>query len=143
MLYDELVPFYHLLDPLEDHAEEGREFGDVLLRTVPEAASLLELGSGAGHGAYYVRERFDSVTLTDISEPMLERSRQLNLDCEHLVADMRTLRLGRTFDCILIHDAITYITTRGDLLQVGETVVAHLRRGGAALIVPTASRSPS
>ena len=136
MLYDELVPFYHLLDPLEDHSEEGQEFGDVLLQAVHEATHLLELGSGAGHGAYYVKKRFESVTLTDISEQMLERSRQLNPDCEHLVGDMRTVRLGRTFDCILIHDAITYIATRADLLQVGKTVAAHLRPGGAALLIP-------
>lgn len=136
MLYDELVRYYHLLDPLEDHAEEGEEFGHVLLRAVPDAASLLELGAGAGHGAHYVKERFDSVSLTDISEPMLERSRLLNPDCEHQLGDMRTLRLGRRFDCVLIHDAITYMTTRADLLLVGETVAAHLRPGGAALLIP-------
>ena len=44
---------------------------------------------------------------------MLELSRTLNPDCEHLEGDMRTLRLGRTFDAVLIHDAVMYMTDRG------------------------------
>lgn len=136
LLYDELVPFYHLLDPLEDHRDEAGELGDVLSAAVPGARSLLELGAGAGHGAHFVKRRFERTTLTDLSEPMLERSRSINGDCEHLPGDMRTLRLGRPFDCVLVHDAIAYITTRDDLRAVAVTCAAHLRPGGAALVVP-------
>jgi len=35
---------------------------------------------------------------------MLELSRTINPELEHLVGDMRTIRLGRTFDAVLIHD---------------------------------------
>ncbi|MEM6296174.1 MAG: class I SAM-dependent methyltransferase [Myxococcota bacterium] len=136
LLYDTLVRFYHLLDPLEDHADEAAEFGDVLLRAVPDATSLLELGAGAGHGAHYVKARFDAVMLTDLSAAMLERSRELNPDCTHAVGDMRTLRLERTFDCVLCHDAIAYITTREDLTATLRTAYTHLRPGGVALFIP-------
>jgi len=30
LLYDTLVSFYHLLDPLEEHADEAEELGSVL-----------------------------------------------------------------------------------------------------------------
>ncbi|MGH1346999.1 MAG: class I SAM-dependent methyltransferase [Nannocystales bacterium] len=136
LLYDALVPFYHLLDPLEDHADEGQVFGDVLLGAVPAATSLLELGAGAGHGAFYVKSRFDDVTLTDLSEPMLARSRSLNPNCEHVQGDMRSLALGRSFDCVLCHDAVSYMLSESDLRRVFQTAFDHLRPGGAALFVP-------
>ena len=140
LLYDQLVPFYHLLDPLEDHAEEGEEFGSVLKGAVPNARTLLELGAGAGHGAHYVKEKFDATTLTDLSPKMLERSKEINPSCEHLVGDMRSIRLGRQFDCLLIHDAIAYLTTTEDLLAAAKTAFEHLRPRGAALLVPDCTK---
>lgn len=140
LLYDELVPFYHLLDPLEDHADEGEEFGAVLRDAVPGANTLLELGSGAGHGAHYVKRDFQHTVLADLSAPMLERSRSLNPDCDHVLADMRSMRLHQSFDCVLIHDAICHITTAQDLRHAADTSFAHLRPGGAALVVPDCVR---
>ena len=140
LLYHELVSFYHLLDPLEDHVDEAEAYGDRLKAAVPHATSLLELGSGAGHGAYYVKERFEHVTLADLSEAMLDRSKELNPDCEHVVGDMRSLRLGRSFDCVLIHDAICHLTTRDDLRAAVETAWVHLRSGGAALLIPDCTK---
>jgi SAM-dependent methyltransferase len=140
LLYHELVSFYHLLDPLEDHADEAEVYGDRLKAAVPNATSLLELGSGAGHGAHYIKDRFEHVTLTDLAEAMLERSKALNPDCEHVLGDMRSIRLGRSFDCVLIHDAITYMTTRDDLRAAVETAWVHLRSGGAALLIPDCTK---
>ena len=71
---------------------------------------------------------------------MLALSRTLNPECEHIEGDMRTLRLGRTFDAVFVHDAIAYITTEDDLRATIETVAEHLRRGGAALLVPDTTR---
>lgn len=136
LLYGELVPFYHLLDPLEDHADEGEAFGEVLRAAVPGARSLLELGAGAGHGAHYVKAYFEQMTLCDISAPMLARSRVLNPECEHVESDMRTTKLGRTFDCVLIHDAIAYLATQDDLRATAVTMFEHLVPGGAALLIP-------
>lgn len=140
LLYDDLVRFYHLLDPLEDHREEAQEFGGILAEAVPGARRLLELGAGAGHGAYYVKERFSQVTLADLSPSMLARSKALNPDCGHVEADMRAARLGRTFDCVLIHDAITYMISEDDLLRAATTAFEHLRSGGAALLVPDCTK---
>lgn len=140
LLYDELVDFYHLIDPVDDHADEAEAYGDTLKAAVAGAASMLELGAGAGHGAYHVKHRFDRVMLTDLSAPMIERSRRLNPDCEHAVGDMRSLRLGRSFDCVLIHDAICHLTTREHLRAAVETAWLHLRSGGAALLIPDCTK---
>jgi hypothetical protein len=46
------------------------------------------------------------------------------------------VRLGRTFDCVFIHDAIVYMTTETDLNKAIETAWVHCRPGGAALFAP-------
>ena len=63
-------------------------------------------------------------------------SASINPECEHIVGDMRTLRLGRTFDAVLIHDAICYMTSEADLRAAMATAVEHLRPGGVAVFEP-------
>ena len=46
------------------------------------------------------------------------------------------IRLGETFDAVLIHDAISYMTTEADLLSVFATARAHLRPGGLLIAAP-------
>jgi SAM-dependent methyltransferase len=76
------------------------------------------------------------MTLVDLSADMLAVSAILNPECEHLAGDMRTLRLGRTFDAVFVHDAIEYMTTAADLRRAVATAYAHLRPGGIAVLVP-------
>jgi len=75
-------------------------------------------------------------TLTDISPEMQALSRELNPECEHLPGDMRTLRLQREFDAVMVHDAVAYMTSRADLAAVAATAFAHTRPGGAAVFAP-------
>ena len=96
LLYRELVPWYRLVDPAADHADEAASYQAALERGAsPAPDTLLELGAGAGHNASHLKRRF-RCTLSDVSEAMLALSRELNPECEHVVGDMRTLRLGRT-----------------------------------------------
>jgi SAM-dependent methyltransferase len=135
-LYAELTSWYHLVDPPEDHADEAACFLEFFTGAVEgPAATLLEIGSGAGHNACHLKARF-ACTLSDISEPMLALSRARNPECEHVAADMRTLRLGRVFDAVLAHDGITYMTTEADLRAAIETAFVHTRPGGAAIFTP-------
>lgn len=136
LLYGELVPWYRLLDPPGDHLDEATAYREALERAAaPRPATLLELGAGAGNNALYLKERF-RLTLTDISENMLSLSGEQNPECEHLVGDMRTLRLERTFDTVFVHDAVMYITNASDLAAVATTAFVHTRPGGAALFAP-------
>lgn len=100
---------------------------------------MLELGSGGGNNAVHLAPFFE-LTLTDISESMLQVSRRANPDAEHVAGDMRTLRLGREFDAVVIHDAITYMTTGHDLRLALENAYRHCRPGGVALFIPDATR---
>jgi hypothetical protein len=91
---------------------------------------------GGGNNAVHLKAHYARVTLTDLSPQMLAVSRTLNPDCEHLVGDMRALRLGRTFDVVFIHDAIDYMTTQHDLRLALRTAFLHCTPGGLALVVP-------
>jgi SAM-dependent methyltransferase len=135
-LYSELAPWFHLLTHPKDYAEEADFTERVIDAAIDgEARTLLELGSGGGNNASYLKRRFDC-TLTDLSPQMLELSRSINPECEHLEGDMRTLRLGRTFDAVFVHDAIAYITTEDDLRATIETAAAHVRPGGVVVLTP-------
>jgi len=136
-LYSDLATWWPLLSPPEDYADEAAFFGQVIADAgLPASPSLLELGCGGGSNALYLKKLFAHVTLTDISPQMLAVSRVLNPECEHLEADMRSVRLGRLFDAVFIHDAIDYMITPQDLKQAMETAFIHCKPGGIALFVP-------
>jgi len=138
-MYSDLAPWFHLLTHPSDYGDEA----GFVSRVVDEAGdgssrTLLELGSGGGNNASHLKERFEC-TLTDISPDMLALSRTLNPECEHLEGDMRTLRLGRTFDVVFIHDAISYLTSEADLHAAIETAFVHVRPGGVVILTPDAT----
>jgi SAM-dependent methyltransferase len=132
--YDDLAPYWHLLSEPEDYAEEAAFAGE-LLASVPDVREVLELGSGGGNNASHLRTRFD-LTLVDLSEAMLAASREINPGVAHHQGDMRTVRLGRTFDAVFVHDAVTYMTTEEDLRLAMETAFVHCRGGGVAVFAP-------
>jgi hypothetical protein len=135
LLYQELVAWYHLIDPVADHADEAALYAAAIERGTAPVETLLELGAGAGNNAAHWRGRY-RCTLTDLSEAMLGLSRAQNPGCEHIQGDMRTLRLGRTFDAVFVHDAVMYMTTEEDLAAALRTAFVHTRPGGTAVIAP-------
>jgi hypothetical protein len=135
-MYDELADWFHLLTAPEEYAEEAASILECLREHVDgPLETLLELGSGGGNTASHLRAHL-RLTLTDLSPAMLDLSRTLNPGCEHLVADMRSVRLGRTFDAVLIHDAVMYMSTAQDLRAALATAFVHVRPGGAAVFAP-------
>ncbi len=132
-LYSDLSEWWPLLSAVADYAEEAGIYAGVLGSS--GGSRVLELGSGGGNNASHLKSRFE-MTLVDLSPGMLAVSRSLNPECDHIEGDMRTVRLGRTFDAVFVHDAIGYITNRSDLADVASTARAHCREGGLALFVP-------
>jgi SAM-dependent methyltransferase len=134
--YAELAPWFHRITPPEDYAEDAEHVVRVVeALTDGHAQTLLELGSGWGNTASHLKRVF-ACTLVDLSEDMLQVSRSLNPECEHIAADMRSVRLGREFDVVFVHDAIDYMRTEGDLGAALRTVAAHLTPTGVAVLTP-------
>ena len=135
-LYDDLAAWWPLLSPPTEYAEEA---ADLLPRLGIAGGSrpvtMLELGAGGGSLAFHLKRHFQ-LTLTDRSPAMLAVSRELNPECEHLVGDMRSLRLDREFDVVLIHDAIMYATDPAALKATLRTAAIHCRMGGTVAILP-------
>ena len=135
-MYREFASWWPLVSPPSDYVEEAAD----LLPTLMQAADappnhVLELGCGGGSLAWHLKAHF-RMTLTDISPDMLEQSRQVNPECEHVLGDMRTLDLGRTFDLVFIHDAIMYAIDEAAVRAAMATAARHCRSGGGVVIVP-------
>ena len=134
-IYHDLAAWWPLISPQEEYAQEAAYLAAVLGSARLPVREVLDLGSGGGHVAVHLKERM-ALTLVDLSEQMLAVSRRLNPECTHHQGDMRTVRLGRAFDAVLVHDAVDYMTSQADLAQVIDTAFAHCRPGGMALFVP-------
>ena len=135
-LYRDLAEWYPLLTSPEDYEEEAslyRSLFEAHCRRIP--GTLLDLGSGAGHTAFYLKASY-TCTLVDIEPAMLSLSRRINPECSHVQEDIRSFRLGRTFDCVLLHDAVNYMRNRSDLAGAITTAFIHTAPGGAALFQP-------
>lgn len=140
-LYRELADWWPILSLPEEYEEEARFYRDAILSAASPALpkTLLELGSGGGNNASHLKNQFE-MTLVDLSPDMLKVSKELNPECEHSQGDMRTVRLGREFDAVFIHDAIDYMRSANDLFQAIETAYNHCKTGGVALFAPDHTR---
>jgi SAM-dependent methyltransferase len=145
-IYADLADWWPLISPPREYSAESAYLAAVLDRTLePDPAlgsdqsalqpEVLDLGSGGGHVAVHLKDRF-TLTLVDLSDEMLAVSRQLIPQARHVQGDMRSIRLGRTFDAVLVHDAIDYIIGTDDLRLAIETAALHCRPGGVVLFVP-------
>ncbi len=134
-LYRELAGWWPVISPPVEYAGDAAIINAVFASAEAPVRSVLDLGSGGGHVALHLKDG-RSMTLVDLSAEMLDVSRQLNPDCEHVQGDMRTVRLGRRFDAVLVHDAVDYVTSQADLKLVIETAFAHCRPGGLAVFAP-------
>ena len=145
-LYSDLAEWWPLVSAPADYRDEADFYARVLLTGgAGSAPTLLELGCGGGNNASWLKAHF-RCTLVDRSAGMIAVSRTLNPTCEHVVGDMREVRLERLFDHVFVHDAIAYMTTEPDLRAALETAFVHCAPGGTALFVPdhvTESFEPS
>src|SRR5262249_53597966 len=110
-LYEQLAEWWPVFSDAEEYRREVAHFSRVLRQaTRPAPSTVLERGSGGGSSALHLKRRF-AMTLVDLSPRMLRVSRRANPDCEHVRGDIRSIRLGRTFDAVYTHDAICHMTT--------------------------------
>jgi len=135
-LYADLAIWWPLLSHPDNYGGEA----DWIIATFEAAmgtrpTTILELGSGGGNMASHL-SKHARMTLVDLSPQMLAMSRKLNPHAEHIEGDMRTVRLGRNFNAVLIHDAIMYMTSEDDLAAAFATACAHLAPDGIALVQP-------
>ncbi|MEM6853643.1 MAG: class I SAM-dependent methyltransferase [Planctomycetota bacterium] len=142
-LYDDLAWLWPHLSPPEHYVAEAALLNQLIAeRLGPGPKRVLELGAGGGHTLVHLSAQGDRggihhCVAADLSEPMLANCRALIPGIETVAGDMRDLCLGQTFDVVLVHDAIDYLLTPGDVMKTLATIHEHLTPGGLAFIAPT------
>lgn len=130
-LYSDLAWTWPIISPPAEYAEEAREFWRFLrMGAAGRVRKVLHLGCGGGHVDSHLK-RHVQITGVDLSSSMLRLARRLNPEVTYRRGDMRSARLGRTFDGVLISDAVAYMRSPQDLARAFGTAYRHLRPGGS------------
>ena len=126
---------YDLLYADKDYAAEAAYVSNLLKRSVPGGARLVELGSGTGRHAALLAGMGFSIHGVEQSAGMLAVARQsAPAGCRFTAGDLRTVRLGETFDAVVVlFHVIGYQTTNDYLAAAFATARAHLKPGGVLL----------
>jgi len=130
-MYADLAWTWPIISAKEHYVHEA----EGLLRLLREHArrevrTLLHMGCGGGHLDFTLK-RHVAMTSVDVSDEILAMARLLNPEVTYLHGDMRSVRLGQTFDAVMVADSIDYMLSEADLRAAFETAFVHLRPGGA------------
>jgi SAM-dependent methyltransferase len=132
-LYADLAWLWPIISPPEDYVDQSEQFVRLLREgSRIEVKTLLHLGCGGGHNDYTLKKHFEVIGV-DLSHQMLKLARQLNPEVTYLPGDMRTVRLGKLFDAVVIFDSLYYMLTEDDLRTAFGTAYLHLKPGGVFL----------
>ncbi|MFT4311830.1 MAG: class I SAM-dependent DNA methyltransferase [Candidatus Woesearchaeota archaeon] len=104
--------------------------------------TLLDIGCGTGTHLMLLENYYNCIGI-DPFEEMLEHARKKTKKTTFIQADMRTLRLNKTFDVIIsLYSAISYSGTYPVFREVMENIYNHLNPGGVVIIDPFFQKDP-
>lgn len=123
-------------DVADEYAHYCRHVAGLIERHATHPVrTLLDIGCGGGKNVFNLKGTF-SVTGVDLSPAMLAQASVLNPESTFVLGDMRTFRLDRTFDAVLMDDAISYMTCLADFEAAFRTASVHLNPGGVLVVTP-------
>ena len=133
-LYDLVFP-----DPNETLVEMCRATFKRYLPVPP--TSLLDIGCGNGRLLASLSASIPECWGVDLVGSNIAYARSRGGPCVFHVGDMRTVRLGRTFDAVIcLGNALSYLLTDEDLAQGVATFGAHTRPGSLLILDPLNAR---
>ncbi len=135
-VFDAYAAYYDLLYQDKDYAGEAEYVRGMLAQQGVSGGTILELGCGTGrHAEQFARMGF-AVHGVDLSPGMVEAAQKRIPDdlldsLAFQVGDVRTVRVGKTFDAVvsLFHVA-SYQTRNEDIMAMLATAAHHLKSGG-------------
>jgi len=123
-------------DAATEYAHYCQHVSDLIRQyATRQATTLLDVGCGGGKNVLNLKREF-KVTGLDLSSAMLAQAKELNPGCTFIQGDMRTFRLDRTYDAVLMDDAISHMNCRADFMAAFHTAYAHLNPGGVLIATP-------
>src|SRR5712692_11730402 len=127
-LYDLVFP-----EPDQTRAEMCREAFKRYLRLLP--TSLVDIGCGNGRLLASLSPSIPECWGVDLMESNIAYARSRGRACVFHVGDMRTARLGRTFDVVTcLGNALSYMLADADLGEAITTFGTHARPGSLLIL---------
>lgn len=133
-VFNEYARYYDLLYRDKDYAGETDYVHNIIQRQSPGAKTILNLGCGSGRHDRCLTDRGYAVTGVDLSKEMLTSAREAatgNGALEYVQGDVRSVRLGKTFDVVIsLFHVMSYQISNDDLMAALATAHSHLKPGG-------------
>ena len=130
-VFNEYARYYDLLYRDKDYPGEAAYVDRLIRSHAPGARRILNLGCGSGRHDLFLVQRGYEVTGVDISQEMLTAAHAAaegNTALAYVKGDVRSIRLGQTFDAVIsLFHVMSYQTGNDDLLQTLATANAHLK----------------
>jgi SAM-dependent methyltransferase len=129
-LYRELARIYHgMYQQLFNYAADFHYYDDILQQF--QCMNVLELGCGTGVLAKYFIDSMYSYLGVDLYEEMLQIARETAPQGHFVQGDMRTFRVHRTFDAIIINGkTFSHLLSNSDLLSCLDSISRVLKPKG-------------
>ncbi len=138
-LYQEWAWLWSAVTPPQTYVEEAQDLLSILCEALGRRPnSILELGAGGGFLLHDLQTLHPNVelTLVDTNPEMLAEASKRNPTAETVLGDMTSVELGRSFDVVLLHDAVMYLQDREAVSKVLAAMHSHCKADGVAIVVP-------
>ncbi|SKB93609.1 class I SAM-dependent methyltransferase [Daejeonella lutea] len=138
-VFNAYARYYDLLYKDKDYTAESKYIHSIIDEFSPQAAAVLELGSGTGAHAEHLARLGFSVHGIDLSPNMVERantrkeglSRDVSDRLSFETGDVRNYNTEVKYDVVIsLFHVMSYQTSNEDLRATFETAAKHLKPGG-------------
>ena len=136
-MFHRLAPYYDDLVGSKDYRSESRTLESLARRLLrSRGRRWLDVGCGTGRHLSFLRRHF-AVTGVEASPEMLRVARDRLPGTRLVLGDMRSFRLGSTFDVVsCLYSAIGHLRSERDVAAAFANCARHLAPGGVAIVEP-------
>jgi SAM-dependent methyltransferase len=129
-IYIQYEKIVHWFDAHRYKGLMERDYLELVIRTIPKKGTILDLGCGTGEPiAKFFIEKGYQVTGVDGSQGMIDLCKKRFPTQHWMLADMRNISLGQTFDAILAWHSFFHLNP-DDQRRMFAVFESHIRPGG-------------